>query len=90
MRHSALSIVAAVVLLLGPALSPAHAQTPTLATGPVIDIIGQWSGTTGTIEEQPLRGDPGVEVGEFVGMPINDAARLHGNSWNPDWGSLPE
>jgi hypothetical protein len=69
---------------------PAYAQTPTQAIGPIIDIIGQWSGTTGTMEEQPLRGDPGVEVGEFVGMPINDAARLHGNSWNPDWASLPE
>jgi hypothetical protein len=90
MRHSAVSIVFAVVLLLGTALAPAQAQTPTLANGPIIDILGQWSGTTGTMEEQPLRGDPGVEVGEFVGMPINEAARLHGNSWNPDWGSLPE
>ena len=68
----------------------AFAQTPTMAVGPVIDIVGMWSGGAGTQEEQPLRGDPGVEVGEFVGMPINDAARLHGDSWQPTWGSLPE
>jgi hypothetical protein len=70
--------------------TPALAQTPTLATGPIIDILGQWSGTAGTMEEQPLRGDPGVEVGEFVGMPINEAARVAGNAWQPTWGSLPE
>jgi hypothetical protein len=70
--------------------APALAQTPTVATGPIVDILGQWSGNAGTMEEQPLRGDPGVEVGEFVGMPINDAARSHGNSWQPTWASLPE
>jgi hypothetical protein len=68
----------------------ALAQSPTLAVGPVIDILGMWSGTTGTMEEQPLRGDPGVEVGEYVGMPINAAARLHADSWQPTWASLPE
>jgi hypothetical protein len=70
--------------------APAFAQTPTQTIGPIIDVLGMWSGSTGTMEEQPLRGDPGIEVGEYVGMPINDAARLHANSWNPDWGSLPE
>ena len=70
--------------------APALAQTPTVATGPIIDILGQWSGSAGTMEEQPLRGDPGVEVGEYVGMPINDAARAHANAWQPTWGSLPE
>ncbi len=62
----------------------AHAQ------GQAVDIVGQWSGILGTMEEQPLRGDPGVEVGEYVGMPINDAARQHADSWQPTWGSLPE
>lgn len=70
--------------------APAAAQTPTRAIGPVIDILGMWNGSPGTLEEQPLRGDPGVEVGEFVGMPINEAARSHGNSWQPTWASLPE
>jgi hypothetical protein len=70
--------------------APAYAQTPTQAKGPILDILGMWSATLGNQEELPLRGDPGVEVGEFVGMPINDAARQHANSWNPDWASLPE
>lgn len=70
---------------------PAFAQqAPTVAQGPVIDILGMWSGQTGTMEEQPLRGDPGVEVGEYVGMPINAAARQHAESWQPTWASLPE
>jgi hypothetical protein len=70
---------------------PAFAQqATTVAQGPVIDILGMWSGQTGTMEEQPLRGDPGVEVGEYVGMPINAAARQHADSWQPTWASLPE
>jgi hypothetical protein len=70
--------------------TPVHGQSRTLADGPVIDIVGMWSGTLGTQEEQPLRGDPGVEVGEYVGMPINAAARQHAESWQPTWASLPE
>jgi hypothetical protein len=85
LKH-ALVIPLAVLLL----AAPAAAQTPTQAIGPVIDILGMWSGSPGTLEEQPLRGDPGVEVGEFVGMPINEAARSHGNAWQPTWASLPE
>jgi len=82
------SLVPVLVLVAG--ISPALAQRPTQAIGPVLDITGMWSGGLGTQEEQPLRGDPGVEVGEFAGMPINEAARQHGNSWQPTWGSLPE
>ncbi|MEQ1760527.1 MAG: hypothetical protein ABL986_19620 [Vicinamibacterales bacterium] len=86
------SVVALSLFALAAGVSPTQAQTPTptLAVGPVLDIMGQWSGNAGTMEEQPLRGDPGVEVGEYVGMPINAAARLHADSWQPTWGSLPE
>lgn len=80
----------AVLLALAPGALPAHAQSRTQAIGPVLDILGMWSGQLGTQEEQPLRGDPGVEVGEYAGMPINEAARLHADSWQPTWGSLPE
>jgi hypothetical protein len=90
MRRTTSSLLGICALAIGLLATPASAQTQTQAIGPVIDIIGQWSGTLGTQEEQPLRGDPGVEVGEFVGMPINDAARAHGNAWQPTWGSLPE
>jgi len=80
-------ITAAALTLAAPAFPQ---SSPTVATGPVIDILGMWSGQTGTMEEQPLRGDPGVEVGEYVGMPINAAARQHADSWQPTWASLPE
>jgi hypothetical protein len=83
MRKEVIGIVA---FALVSALLPVQAR----AQGQAVDIIGQWSGNTGTMEEQPLRGDPGVEVGEYVGMPINEAARLHADSWQPTWGSLPE
>jgi hypothetical protein len=90
MRRTVTHVCAAVLLTLASsAVSPASAQQ-TQAVGPVIDIIGMWSGSLGTQEEQPLRGDPGIEVGEYVGMPINDAARQHADSWNPDWASLTE
>lgn len=88
MRRTALSLCAAALLTFG--AGSAYAQTPTRAIGPVVDIIGQWSGNAGTMEEQPLRGDPGIEVGEYVGMPINDAARQHADAWEPTWASLVE
>jgi cyclase len=66
----------------------------TLAAAPVaaqqIDIIGNWSASRGNHEEMPLRGDPGVEVGEYVGMPVNDAGRLKAQSWMPTLHSLLE
>jgi hypothetical protein len=36
-----------------------------------VDIVGNWSAALGNHEERPLRGDPGVDVGENDGMPIN-------------------
>jgi hypothetical protein len=49
-----------------------------------------WSASLGNHEELPLRGDPGVEVGEYVGIPLNDAARQHAESWTPTMHSLLE
>src|SRR4029453_11578839 len=55
-----------------------------------IDLAGMWSASLGNHEELPLRGDPGVEVGEYVGTPLNDAARQHAESWTPTMHSLLE
>jgi hypothetical protein len=49
-----------------------------------------WSASLGNHEELPLRGDPGVEVGEYVGVPLNAAARQHAESWTPTMHSLLE
>jgi len=72
----------AAVLLLGPAAASAFAQQ--------IDLAGMWSASLGNHEELPLRGDPGVEVGEYVGIPLNEAARQHAESWTPTMHSLLE
>ena len=53
----------------------AFGATPVL--GQQVDLAGLWSATLGNHEELPLRGDPGVEVDEYVGIPLNDAARQH-------------
>jgi cyclase len=55
-----------------------------------IDIVGNWSASRGNFEETPLRGDPGVLVGEYVGMPVNDAGRQKADAWMPTWHSLLE
>jgi hypothetical protein len=72
-------IAAAMILACGTA--PALAQQ---------DLAGMWSASLGNHEELPLRGDPGVEVGEYVGMPINEAARQKAESWTPTMHSLLE
>jgi hypothetical protein len=72
--------VAAVVLTVG--VSSARAQQ--------FDLAGLWSASLGNHEELPLRGDPGVEVGEYIGIPLNDAARQHAESWTPTMHSLLE
>lgn len=54
------------------------------------DLTGMWSSSLGNQEETPLRTDPGVEVGEYVGIPMNEAARQHADAWVPAMHSLPE
>ena len=55
-----------------------------------IDLAGMWSSSRGNHEELPLRGDPGVEVGEYVGIPLTDGARQHAETWTPTMHSLLE
>jgi glyoxylase-like metal-dependent hydrolase (beta-lactamase superfamily II) len=61
-------IVAAWALLVF--ASPAMAQ---------ISFVGEWTGRYH--EDQPDR-VPGEEPGDFSGLPINDAARMFGDSWD--------
>ena len=58
--------------LIGAAVALTFVATP--ARGQQVDLAGMWSATLGNHEELPLRGDPGVEVGEYVGVPLNEAA----------------
>jgi hypothetical protein len=75
-------VVVTCMALLAAAVSPAPAQQ--------VDMSGLWSANLGNHEERPLRGDPGVEAGEYVGIPLNDAARQHADAWEPAMHSLIE
>jgi len=62
----------------------------TVASGPVlaqIDPSGEWAPRFH--EDQPER-IPGPEIGDYLGLPINDAARLRGDSWDASLLTLPE
>jgi len=62
----------------------AQGQQP---AGVSIDLTGEWGQRVH--EDQPERG-PGPELGDYLGLPINDAARLHGDTWDASLLTLPE
>jgi glyoxylase-like metal-dependent hydrolase (beta-lactamase superfamily II) len=68
MRITHFVVVAAWALAMSAA--PAFAQ---------VSFVGDWSGRYH--EDQPDR-VPGEEPGDFSGLPINDAARMFGDSWD--------
>jgi hypothetical protein len=74
-RHG-FGLVAA-ALVLGNAV-PAAAQ---------IDIAGEWAARVH--EDQPHRG-PGADLGDYSGLPINEAARQKARSWDASILSLAE
>lgn len=57
-------------LLMSSAAAPAFAQ---------VNFVGEWTGRYH--EDQPDR-VPGEEPGDFSGVPLNEAARLFGDSWD--------
>ena len=67
--------VALLILLLS---APAFAQ---------VDPSGEWAPRFH--EDQPER-IPGPDIGDYLGLPINDAARLRGDSWDASLLTLPE
>jgi len=54
--------------------------------GPM-DLSGEWAPLFH--EDQPER-IPGPDIGDYLGLPINAAARLHGDSWDASLLTLPE
>ncbi len=70
-----LGMLLAVVLLLG---APAFAQ---------MDLSGQWGPV---FDEDRDERAGGPELGEFMGMPINDASRARAELWDSSIQSLPE
>src|ERR1700722_430248 len=48
---------------------------------------GEWAGRLH--EDAPERG-PGPEIGDYLGIPLNDAGRLRADSWDAQLIELPE
>ena len=61
-----------------PATAPQYAQT---------DISGDWSLK---IHEDDRYRNPGAEIGEYVGIPINEAGQLKYRTWDASLNTLPE
>jgi hypothetical protein len=82
---AALGIMAAAVVA-GPMLAQAPAA-PAAPTFVRVDIAGEWAVTTN--EDQPHRA-PGAELGDYTGLPINEAARQKAEHWDASVLSQPE
>ena len=59
-------------------------STPAFAQ---MDLVGEWANLFH--EDQPERLN-GPDVGDYAGIPLNDAARMKADSWNADVLSQPE
>ena len=71
-------VLLSVAFALLAATSPASAQ---------IDFSGEWAPRFW--EDQPER-VPGPELGDFLGIPVNDAARMRAETWDASIQTLPE
>ncbi len=71
-------LIGAVAILVSLVSAPAFAQ---------VDFSGEWAPRFW--EDQPER-VPGPELGDFLGIPINDAARLRAEAWDASIQTLPE
>jgi hypothetical protein len=69
MRYAVI-LTAAVIILGGVAVRPASAQ---------IDLSGIWAPI---MHEDQVERAPGPEIGDYLGLPINDAARRRADSWD--------
>ena len=52
-----------------------------------VDFSGEWAPRFH--EDQPER-VPGPELGDYLGLPINDAARMRADNWDAAVPTLPE
>ena len=71
-------VVAALVMAMTVTAAPAWAQ---------VDFSGEWAPRFW--EDQPER-VPGPELGDYLGIPINEAARMRGDTWDAAIQTLPE
>jgi len=60
---------------------------PAIAHAQSVDLAGEWG--RWNHEDQPHRA-PGADLGDYTGLPLNDAARLKAQSWDASVLSQPE
>src|SRR5215831_5149234 len=73
-----------IILVLSPALL---AQGPPPGQ-PMVELVGSW--TMVNDEERLIRIDPGPELGNFTGFPLNPAGRQKALTWNSTIQAIPE
>jgi hypothetical protein len=70
-------------------VAPAFAQGPGGGNQPVpVELVGSWAMVND--EERLVRIDPGPELGNFTGFPLNAAGRLKALTWNSTIQAIPE
>jgi hypothetical protein len=52
-----------------------------------VNLSGEWAARQ---HEDQLERGPGPELADYLGLPVNDAARLRADSWDPSRLTLPE
>ena len=75
-------------LMFGVGASSLLAQAPPPAGAQMVELVGSW--TMVNDEERLIRIDPGPELGNFTGFPLNAAGRLKALTWNSTIQAIPE
>src|SRR5262245_49940021 len=55
-----------------------------------IDLAGEWAARVHEDEGYRFGGEGGVRLGDYTGLPINDAGRRKADSWDASIQDLPE
>jgi hypothetical protein len=74
-NHRALPLILGALLISTPALAQFGERTG-------FSLVGLWSPMFH--EDELERTDPGPPPGDYTGFPLNEAGRMHADSWHPD------
>ena len=86
MPRSLKLLSAALIVVAG--ASPLVAQAPGPGGPQMVELVGSW--TMVNDEERLIRIDPGPELGNFTGFPLNAAGRQKALTWNSTIQAIPE
>lgn len=78
-------LIITVVLLAAPASAQDRPKLPVETMG--VEIAGYW---TDLFHEDLWDRRSGLLVGDFTGLPLNDAGKLAAATWDPGWFAIPE